>query len=262
MNNSPKIRLPRIGLTVTFKCNLKCRLCGMQVPYYENPQHLEYDMLNKVIKRFFDIIDYVENFEISGGETLLYPQLAQIIESVMKYKEKFNTVTIYTNGTIIPKEDVLSIMNKHNDVCTLFISNYGELSKKTDELERWCKESNIKYKIKKYYGEDLHCGGWVDFGDFYTETQSYKDCVYLKGEFCAQIRSGEIHMCGRSYRAMELGAIEKDKGEYLNLLDEKYCKEEAKNKLDKLLKKQVLSACLFCNGLCSDSKRFIPAEQL
>lgn len=257
------LELKRIGLTVTFKCNLRCKLCGMQVPYYENPKHLELKDLEKVIDKFFDIIDYVENFEISGGETLLYPNLADVIEKVMQHKSKFDKITVYTNGTILPKDDVTKIMEKYSDICTLFVSHYGDnLSRKVPELIEWCEKNSMSFKVKKYYGEDLHCGGWVDFGAFDKKSTTYEGCIYLHDVFCPQLRNGELHMCGRSYLGMEKGFLERDTNEFIDLYDDSLTMQKLREKLTELLSKEVLLACYTCNGLCEDSPRYIPAEQL
>ncbi|RCX09877.1 4Fe-4S single cluster protein [Anaerobacterium chartisolvens] len=256
------ISLKRTAITITFRCTLKCKLCGVEIPFYNVPPHLSYNDFERIIDRYFQIVDYIDEFEISGGEALMHEDLSKIIEKSMQYKHKFNQLLIFTNGTIIPKTNVWDTLKKHRSKCHFFISDYGHISSKVEELAHLLAENGITYRVKKYYGSDLHCGGWVDFGNFSPTTYDYKKCYYLSSDYCIQIRSGEIHMCGRSYRAMEIGAIEKNKNEYIDLLNDTSNILDLKKKLISMINLKELSVCKLCNGLCKDSPRFTPAEQL
>lgn len=259
---SPIIKLKRTAVTVTFRCTLKCKLCGVEAPYYDVPPHFTLENIEKMIDRYFSIVDYIDEFEISGGEALMHEDLAKIIEKSMTYSDKFNQLLIFTNGTLIPKADVCEVLKKYKDKCHFFISNYGPISSKVDQLVKMLEDIGVSYREKKYYGADLHCGGWVDFGNFTPTVCDYRKCYYLNSDYCIQIRNGEVHMCGRSYRAMEIGAIPRNHDEYIDLLNETSDVATLKNKLTNLMNLSELSVCKLCNGLCDDSERFIPAVQL
>lgn len=256
------IRIKRVAITLTFRCTLKCKLCGADAPKYEKPKHFTYEQITTMISRFMDLIDYVEEFELSGGEALMHEDLDKIIEFSMQYKDKFDKLYIFTNGTIIPRENVCNVLKKYNNNIRFFISNYGEVSCKTDELITMLKDYGINYKEKKYYGIDIHCGGWVDFGDFSPTKYDYKQCYYLNSDYCIQIRGGEVHMCGRSYRGMELGVIEKTEDQYMDILADDFEVEKEKKHLQELIDLKELKICKYCNGLRPDSERFVPAEQM
>ena len=257
-----RIEIQRAAITVTFRCTLKCKLCGVDAPRYDNPKHFATNDIKTMISRFLNMVDYVEEFELSGGEALMHEDLADIIEYAMNYKDKFGHLYIFTNGTIMPKEKVWETLRKYNTKSKFFISNYGRISAKVPQLREKLEEYQIDYKEKKYYGEDAHCGGWVDFGDFSLTKYNYKECYYLHSPFCIQIRNGEIHMCGRSYRAMELGIIEKNPEQYIDILKPDFDIESERKHFRKLINLEELDVCKYCNGLRPDSERFMPAEQL
>lgn len=94
------LKCDRTELTITHRCTLKCKLCGAYSPYYLPTPHWTFDKLKIYIDSYFNIVDYVEKFTISGGEPLLHPELSQIIEYMHKFSNQFNILEIITNGTI------------------------------------------------------------------------------------------------------------------------------------------------------------------
>ncbi|MEW6064001.1 MAG: radical SAM protein [Bacillota bacterium] len=67
------IKCERTELTITHRCNLRCKLCGAYSPYYSPTPHWGYDDLAKSVIKYFEVVDYVEKFTLSGGEPLLHP---------------------------------------------------------------------------------------------------------------------------------------------------------------------------------------------
>lgn len=39
------IKLSNTTLVVTFRCNLKCKLCAVSAPYYKEPPHYSVELL-------------------------------------------------------------------------------------------------------------------------------------------------------------------------------------------------------------------------
>lgn len=42
------IKLSNTTLVVTFRCNLKCKLCAVSAPYYKEPPHYSVELLKKI----------------------------------------------------------------------------------------------------------------------------------------------------------------------------------------------------------------------
>ena len=67
--------------------------------------------------------------------------------------------------------------------------------------------------------------------------------------------------CDAVMRRTELG-FPCDQSEYIDLLDSTLSIEEQRGKIRAIYAKKSLSACAYCGGLCEDSERFVPGEQL
>lgn len=79
----------------TSGCNLNCSFCDTQ--YHREGQETD---LQEALKKVLEIDSY--NLVITGGEPLLWQkQLYEIIKDIPHY------VTIETNGTIVPQEEML-----------------------------------------------------------------------------------------------------------------------------------------------------------
>jgi hypothetical protein len=126
----------------------------------------------------------------------------------------------------------------------------------------------IAFNRRRNNIETAHYNGWVDLSTF-TETPKdekrsiwlSKNCIQANELRCHPIIDGKIFVCP-SYRiCMVLGRIDDNPDEYFDLLDDSVTLEQKKRRIVKFLKRDVFSACAYCNGWLPDSKRFVPAEQ-
>lgn len=130
-------------------------------------------------------------------------------------------------------------------------------------------QRQIPYRVISYRGEDTFCDGWVDFGNHSLKhpTQEEQDamgrkCIMHVRKGCNLIKNGEIHFCDRSVWRMEQGIIPKNKNEYVDMFDESESVEEKRERLMNLYNSVSITSCAYCNGMCEDSVRYKPAEQL
>lgn len=263
--------LQRAAIMVTRRCNLKCRLCAAYIPYYPEKLRCDFDLNSLIasVDKLFLIVDYMNIFTITGGETLLYKPLPLLIEHIIKYEQKVKKIEIITNGTIVPSRDLLVLLSKHPNISVL-VDNYGSnLSVKTAEIAQVFKDYGIKHIIRNNNMDLAHCNGWVDFGDHTKKLESYEDCVALykkcahpqKLGFCFTCIDGKMFPCAKARRLHELKIIPDIKNEYINLMSSDTVMEQRK-KFQHIQSLPFLSACAYCNGMCEDSVRFVPAEQL
>ena len=75
-----KVRLASTSLMITEFCTLKCKLCLAYVPYYDKPKMLSFEEAQSVLENYFQIIDTVDKFSITGGEPLINPYINDIIQ--------------------------------------------------------------------------------------------------------------------------------------------------------------------------------------
>jgi hypothetical protein len=273
MPEKSDLHLYRCALTATLRCNLKCKLCITYSPYYENPPHYDLATLNRGIDEFFKTVGSVGNFVISGGDPLLQKALPGVVERLCeKYYGRVSKIEIITNGSILPTNSLLKVCARYAKIAFL-VDNYGEnLSRRVDEISAALSRHNIKHSVRKYCGDDAHMGGWVDFSDLELKypTGAEREARFSK---CAQIQKfnscfpfpivgGKLFPCPALRRCVELGKVPESRSEVLDLFDETLSQEYRRNWFENLKSIKSLSACAYCHGMCDDSPRRPPAEQL
>lgn len=100
-----------VGFHLTKRCNLRCQMCFLWANK-ENPGEIlrRYKKEEMPIKRWLEIVDelapYKPSIGISGGESLLYEGIIEIISYI---KQKGMYLSINTNGMLLEKytEDIV-----------------------------------------------------------------------------------------------------------------------------------------------------------
>ena len=266
-----ELKLDRGSLEITLRCTLKCKLCAAYAPFYDVPPHYSAEFLAKTVEKYFELVDYVGDFSISGGEPLMHNEIDKIITEIFQYEKQFGRFLILTNGTLLFKESTIGLLKelaKNKDI-QVNISHYGKVSNRVEDLTAQLDEAGIAYRVINYHDENLFSGGWIDYGDHTQKNftleerdQAGEDCVFASMNSTC-IEGGEIHRCARAHRRMELGIIPRNKKEYVDLFDDSVSLEEKKEVLRYvILEAKSTTSCAYCNGMHSDSKRYPPAEQL
>jgi hypothetical protein len=228
--------------------------------------------VNRTADKFFQIVDYVGWYEFSGGEPLLHNQLPDMVEHVIKYSSQFEKLLIITNGTLMPTETLEKVLIQHRNKMLIQISHYGAVSIKADEFAKRLKDNNVDVQIKKYFGNDQHFGGWVDYGDFKLKNRSesqlqsiFSRCGATKMNGNMTTHNGKIHWCVPSARLMTvLGHIPDADSEYIDLFDDTLSVQEQRKKIENLYSKKYISACNYCSGDFGSetAKRYPAGEQI
>lgn len=266
--------LPRVTIPVILRCNLKCKCCINELQNFETKEDLTIEQFEKDLDMFFQIVDRVGKFELTGGEPFLRRDLDRFIAVSAKYKEKYKWLRLDTNGTILARQELIEEIKKHGDLVEVFISHYGELSRKAEENDKLLTENNINHQLRKYYGEDVYFGGWIDNGKVYDRkrdakgnSEVYHNCAsYKELKGCWFLLNGKLHFCARCMQGTMHGAIPSVKNvDYLDIHDTTLSIEEKRDVIRRILTCESLTACAYCDGnLGTDDpkKRFTPAEQL
>lgn len=265
-------KMERATIEITYDCTLKCKLCSNYSPYVPLDQRrYPLQVCTKAIDKFFRIITYVGIFTISGGEPLLHPNLFELLEHLQNYSLNIGEVQVVTNGTLVPSQKILESLKQWGQKAFLIVDNYGaELSTKIKEIDMLLTNENIRHTIRNYTINDPHCGGWVDFGSLTIQTQRslelaeklFAKCSVAQNlHFCFPIMGSEMWPCAPARRRAQLG-FEADSSEYIDLFDDSLTIEEQREKIRAIYGKKSLSACAYCTGLCEDSVRVVPGEQL
>lgn len=259
LSNSMVIQ--RFCLPVTLHCNLRCRLCAERSPYYERPYYPEMSNLVAQIGRLFEIVDRIELLDLTGGEPLLRKDLHIFIRELYRsYDQRIGRLRLTTNGTILPTEELLASLQDWGNRVYLIVDQYP-VSKRVPDIAKHLSGAGVPFEVRDYTNS-LHCDGWVDYGDFSKkhdapEAQAlFKKCMVPRLHFFTCMVDGVLFPCARARLLYEQG-ITKD---CLNIMDGP-C-SDIREKLRQFLSVSALESCAYCGGLCEDSKRFRPAEQL
>ncbi|MGB7605790.1 MAG: radical SAM protein [Lutisporaceae bacterium] len=234
-----------VELSVTEKCNLRCKDCANGMQYYKSPNHYKGEIMIDSFKRVAEVVDIVELVRIMGGESFLHPQLNYILDELSKI-ENLNQIEIITNGTILPDYKTIEAISKANAV--LYVSNYGEISVKKEQIKRICDENNICCVF------DSKINGWDDFGTFDNRGRTaeentiiFQQCIACKNY--NTLRNGMYYHCPRSAHGANLGAIAYNTGDCIDILDPSKSTEQLRNKLKEFIyNTKCITACDFCNS--------------
>lgn len=256
---------------VTNRCTLNCKMCLCSVPYLPHPRHTPKEELFRHFALAFPLYDSIGRVEIIGGEPLMHPHIAEIIEELIQYREKIPKIRITTNATIVPGEKLLAAVHKAQEAGIAFdflLDNYGPLSRNLEKIQRLLEEHRIDYRVDQYTGENQRGNGWLCYGDFTLhegETEQelwekFQHCLCPKLEF-HDTHEGKIYSCVYAMTGVALGKFQLAPNEYVDLTDSTASDEEKREILRTFLKRPT-TACRYCDSFLECSPRFPAAEQL
>lgn len=257
------IILERACFPVTLRCNLRCRLCAERSPYYRKPYH---PLLNELISQMdalLTLTEHVGKLDLTGGEPFLRKDLPQFIRYIYDHhRGKIDQLRVTTNGTLLPPDEFVKAAKLWGDAFFVIVDHY-DVSVKSQAVDALLNEAGILHELRDYSG-DLHCDGWVDYGDLrrkHSDSEARKlfhKCVVPKLGFFSCIVNGHIFPCAKARILYENGIVDVS----MDAFDSELTETGKKERFKALLGDEVMEACKYCNGLCEDSPRFTPAEQL
>lgn len=237
-----ELKVNSLDLVLTEKCSLKCKDCSNLMQYYAKPVDEDFSQLISALEKFMSAVDYVYEIRIIGGEPLMYKRIDEVMEKVLSYKNCGNIV-IYTNGTIVPKENKINIFK--NDKIYFKISNYGSISRNVEKLEKTLEKNNIHYLTERVTR-------WQDCARIEKFERPLEITKKIFGDCCVSetltLLHGKLFLCPFSAHAENLHAIPRhpsDSIDISNFQDKKVLKDKIRNFY---FHTEYLEACKSCNG--------------
>lgn len=249
-----KIILPTLEIFITEKCTLKCAKCSHLIPEYHNPEHHSFASIRTALERLFAAVASVQDFVILGGEPLLHPELSDFLKWCVG-REEIGTITILTNGTIMPSSEMLDALIQTQ--CRLRISDYGPLSKQKDTLQVLCEELSIPCYINHDEWIDLGAGKKHNYSDEKLK-QVFRDCPFSL-EFL--LLKGKLYRCAHGAHMYNLGIIDAYESDCIDLIGGSPSSQEVEHMLKEYLKISYMNACNYCNGT-NPNYAELPAKQV
>lgn len=237
--------MPYLELVVTERCSLRCRNCANLMQYYACPQHIPPERLRSDLAALLPRISAIWTLQLLGGEPFLYPQLSQLLDDLTREK-KIKRIQVVTNGTLLPKEEVLQAL-AHPKI-SVHISNYGENSRKLDELPGMLRAHGIRYQVLTY-------SEWMDYGGLQARhlsheelLRSFRECAAAE---CKTLLGGRLYTCPRSAHMARLDLLPPER-DSVDLADN----QDFTRRLLAFYNVDMIAACDHCNPLWA--RRGIP----
>ncbi len=247
------IVLPSLELHITEKCSLKCKECSNLMQYIAKPVEADYDKMIEATERLLSVVDGVYELKIIGGEPLVSPNLAKYINRFSN-NDKVGNITILTNGTIVPKADLLDALK--NDKVFVRISNYGKLSRKISEIRKVLDENDIFYSV---YPEKK----WFKCVDFTYRNLSENALQNMYEQCCSSyllsIKNGLLYACPYAACVAGLEIVPPDVNEYVDVLNAEG--DTLQTQLKEIINKKYLKVCNYCMGRPKGFVSDIPAAE-
>ncbi len=144
-----KSKMKRLWVTVTSRCNIRCKTCGLW--------HNKWDLPYKTAREVMDNYPYMERLVWLGGEVFLYKHFEEMFDEAGKWNNLKQQVI--TNGIALNKKWIEKIVKTENSELTFSIDGvtkevYEEIRQGSNfekllENVRFTMETKKKYGIKK-----------------------------------------------------------------------------------------------------------------
>lgn len=213
-----KVYMSSISFLPSTICNLKCRHCLNFNPFAKTFYKRDFHALKQDLDLFFEKVDRIMIFHLSGGEPFLYPQIGDLIQYIDKnYGYRIDNFRTVTNGTIVPSKQLLQQLADANVEVTIddyrhavpqFDDNFKEL---IDRFNRY----QVKYIINR-------ADKWVDLAPENTDYSKMCDMwlAYHYDQCCQtwqELRDGKLFYCNYAAYAAVAGLVEETKEETFDL---------------------------------------------
>ncbi len=246
----------RIQFVVTERCSLKCLDCSHLMQYYQQPQDFELCKYKEAFDCLVEQADYIAELRILGGEPFMNRDMGKVI-AWYHDNRKIQSISVYTNGTIVPGEDILRELQKDN--VKVHISNYGINEEQIKKTVKVFEEKNIEYFVRRY-------DSWQDTGSIAYRNYTLEEKKEIFGRCFERngyaFLKGKLYRCPRVAHAMNLHAMPDVKEDYVDLLNWNGTKEELKKQLKSLQGRLWLEGCNYCGGPDNHTQSIPAARQI
>lgn len=243
-----------LDVVITEKCSLKCKNCSNLMQYFVNPQNESLCDVTKIFEALLNTVDYIHEIRILGGEPFANVEWHKYVEALLKY-DNFGCILVYSNGTILPKEEQLQVFSDERVFLT--ISDYGEISRKKHEVVETMRASEYFYSIAKV-------SEWIDCGRIVYRVRTEDELRHMYHECCMSgclsLKGGKIFACPFAGNLHALGAISDKESDYVDIALSTE-QGELKEKIAWIQRKEYIAACQYCPGRPIGVKNIPAAEQ-
>ena len=246
--------LPRICISVTNQCTLKCIECNDLMPYCKKRYYEQIDNIKHDIGVLLSAFDRIINVELIGGEPFLYKDLSNLVGAISS-DDKIDWIEITTNGTILPsQEDIHKLKNKK---LMIKLSDYGGVNhNKISQMYCIAKKEGIIVR-------SLQNRWWIKSGGVERRKRprfhvkyNYYNC-HARAD-CKVLYKGNLYTCGRAPVLYEIERL-KDNNSYIDIRNSQGG-DSLYRIVDEFYHRDYASCCEYCD-YSDDSVECIPSGE-
>ncbi len=248
--NRELVLIPRLVIALTERCTLRCKECDNLMRHFKTPMHLNADLILDSLQKIINTVDILPFCELIGGEPFLADSLKQVLEFLLR-EEKVLRIDITTNGTILPKQEDLSILRNNKVVVRL--SDYSNIIDQNSFID-YMKESGIRLELIQ--GGKWIVNGSVENRDRNAEKlmQQYDKCYSAK--VCKTLWENRLYVCARAASLAALGHTGKEQSLKIDL------SKDLREDFWQFLCNPFIDACNYCDTESGMEQMTEPAEQM
>ena len=250
-----KLAFARLQYVVTERCSLKCKDCSYLMQYYRKPQNIDLDKYKHAFVKLLQHVGTISDLRIIGGEPLMNPLMYKVIKWFHD-DERIKTISVYTNGTIVPNSDNITYL-KFSKV-RVHVSQYEVNKERLKNVISCFDDNGIKYYVEPFTN-------WQTPGNLLKRNCSelenktkFQRCYDSNGYSFYKDR---LYRCPRSVHGISIGAMPDEVSEYVDFGDESIPDAELENRVRALMEMPFLAACDYCDGLDNHRQSIEPAIQ-
>lgn len=246
--------IDQIDLYITTKCSLRCRDCAVLIPYIQSPKNYDMTEILDDLTKVLDGLGHVRIVNFYGGEPMLHPHLVQMIRA-LRLESRFDRLSIITNGTIVPSEDLLQAMREEPRFMVR-ISDYGAISGKVQTIAELLKQYGIPYEITNY--------AYWDRGTKVERRNDTLEQLIKKFKSCTACSILHVHdrkgyLCCVASSGCSMGIFPVSPSNYIDLTDTEALPERLNHFITRPGRDEYLDACKYCSGIhCIQFEEKVP----
>lgn len=233
--------IPRVTVMHSDVCSLHCTNCCDLIPQVKRHYYIPAKEIIENLDLLLSGVDMCMSLDLTDGEGLLYREIDELIEYAVN-NPKIATVLLISNGTIVPKESTLKLMQ--HPKFWIAISDY-DIPDKTGSVIDEIKKNRINLAIQRdFVWKDLK----VNDIEKRTEGRDMLRYEFLRcrNKLCSKALFGKkLYACMPAFRMANLGIYESDK-DYIEL-NETDSPDQIWDKLYHICMLEYIEACDYCN---------------
>lgn len=233
--------IPRITVMHSDICSLHCSNCCDLIPQVKEHYYIPAKEIIKNLDLLLSGVDLCMSLDLTDGEGLLYREIDDLIEYAVN-NPKIATVLLISNGTIVPKDSTLKLMQ--HPKFWIAVSDYGIPEKSAPVIDS-IKQYRINLAIQRdFTWKDLKVNNIVKREE--SRNMLRYEFLRCRNKLCSKALFGKrLYACMPAFRMANLDIYESDR-DYVDL-NENDSPDIIWEKLYKLCMVDYIEACDYCN---------------